>query len=73
MGTGAWEQEPGKIIATYLLGEQDGASVMKEMRQKNIVPSEAGKTVKEQEAVVMETASEKETEMETDKVMEEVD
>ena len=34
MSTGEWIQEPGIIIASYLLAEPEGTNVMKEMRQE---------------------------------------
>jgi hypothetical protein len=35
MITGVWVQEPGSIIASYLLGEEEGINVMKEIRQES--------------------------------------
>ena len=40
MITGEWMQEPGSIIASYLLGEPEGTNVMKEIRQESAASSE---------------------------------
>ena len=32
MDTGVWMQEPGSIIASYLLGEQEGTNVMEKLK-----------------------------------------
>jgi hypothetical protein len=51
MSTGAWTQEPGSIIASYLLGDGEGTKVMKEMRQESTKQESVSSSEQDKEVV----------------------
>lgn len=73
--TGAWVQQPGSIIASYLHGEPEGGDVVEKIRQENIASSQTGQGVgtKEQQKKGKEVEKEEVEETEEQEIEEEVE